>query len=118
MRKTFCDRHPEVECTSRIGLFNFTIIHKTNKGEVVSEDQFSPLELCGECIDELFAGFLVGRAPLSLMREPRYPGEEAIIADTPLPFPRGIAADSPERIAAIAQERAAVNDYPAGTRDE
>jgi len=115
MRKTFCDRHPYTECTSRVGRLHLSVIHQTNKREVVSEDEYRTLEICGGCIDELLAGFLAGTAPLPMMKEPGYPGEDAIMADTPLPFPR---ADSPERIAAIAQERALVTGYPVGPRDE
>src|SRR5690348_14937035 len=56
MRKTFCDRDGR-ECTSRIGYVHIRVAHQTNQGETVGDDEYKPVELCGECIDELKAFF-------------------------------------------------------------
>ena len=96
MRKTFCDRDDH-ECTSRIGRLHLSVIHQTNKGETVSEDEYRPMDLCGECVDELLSTFLAGKSPLPMMKAD-YPGEDAVMA--------------------VPVERALVTGYPVGERDE
>lgn len=96
MRKTFCDRGHQAECTSRIGRLHISVVHQTNKGEVVSEDEYRPMDLCGECIDELMTTFLAGQSPIPMMTK----------------------ADYPEDMAMVANERALVTGYPEGPRDE
>lgn len=96
MRKTFCDRGHAAECTSRIGRLHLSVIHQTNKGETVSEDEYRPMDLCGECLDELLSTFLAGRDPMPVNK-----------------------AEYAEDIAMAAPvERALVTDYPVGVRDE
>lgn len=98
MRKTFCDRDDH-QCTSRIGRLHLSVTHQTNKGEVVSEDEYRPLDLCGDCVDELLNTFLAGKDPLPMIKPGAdYPGEDVAIAAPP--------------------ERALVTGYPQGTRDE
>jgi hypothetical protein len=63
MRKTFCDRDGR-ECESRTGHLHLAVIQQTNKGEVVSEDEYRPMDLCGPCIDELVNTFLGGKIAL------------------------------------------------------
>jgi hypothetical protein len=55
VRKTFCDRHPEVECRSKIGRLVLSVEHLTSSGETVGADEYRPVELCGACVDELVA---------------------------------------------------------------
>jgi hypothetical protein len=101
MRKTFCDRNHAAECTSRIGRLHLAVTHQTNKGEVVSEDEYRPMDLCGDCVDELLNTFLAGRDPLPMMKAIEgYPAEDAVMAAPPVP------------------ERAMVTSYPVGERDE
>lgn len=68
MRKTFCDRSHNAECTYRIGRLHLSVIQQTAKGEVVSEDEYRSIELCGDCIDELLAGFLAGHSPMPMVK--------------------------------------------------
>jgi hypothetical protein len=99
MRKTFCDRNHQQECTSRIGRLHLSVIHQTNKGETVSEDEYRPMDLCGECVDELLSSFLSGLSPVPMMKAD-YPGEDAVRAEVPM------------------TERAIVTEYPVRVRDE
>lgn len=57
MHKTFCDRSDGRECTARIGYLHLTVVHRTNQGEVVAEDEYKPVEMCGQCIDALIEFF-------------------------------------------------------------
>lgn len=68
MRKTFCDRDGR-ECEARIGHLHLTVMHQTNKGETVGDDEYKPVELCGECIDELVNQFLKGKLDLVYLRK-------------------------------------------------
>jgi hypothetical protein len=79
MRKIFCDRQHNAECTSRIGRLHLSVTHQTGKGEVVSEDEYRPMDLCGDCIDEFLATFLVGQSPLPMVKA------MAMVADTATP---------------------------------
>ncbi len=96
MRKTFCDRGHAAECTSRIGRLHLSVVHQTNKGEIVSEDDYRTMDLCGECLDELLATFLAGKDPLPI-------DKTAFAEDTEM---------------AAFPERALVTSYPTGERDE
>jgi hypothetical protein len=108
MRKTFCDRGHAAECTSRIGRLHLSVIHQTNKGETVSEDEYRPMDLCGDCVDELLNTFLAGRDPLPMMK-----AVEDYPMDTAPPPVEGWdrATDGPP-------ERALVTGYPQGERSE
>jgi len=52
MQKTFCDRCGR-ECTNYVLHLAGHVIHKTNRAEVVGEDEFKPNEYCKECSDML-----------------------------------------------------------------
>lgn len=56
MHKTFCDRDGR-ECEARTGYLHMTVVHRTNRDEVVAEDDYRPVDLCGPCIDALIAFF-------------------------------------------------------------
>jgi hypothetical protein len=69
MKKTFCDRHPDRECVNRIGRLNLSVIQQTNKGEVVSEDEYHTMDLCGDCIDDIIATYVPSKL-LMMTKEP------------------------------------------------
>jgi hypothetical protein len=69
MKKTFCDRHPDTQCVNRVGHLSLSVIHQTNKGEVISVDEYQPRELCGACVDDLVQRFLGGMLPMAADRE-------------------------------------------------
>lgn len=65
MKKIFCDVHPQNECGSRMGNLRLSVIHQTNKGEVIGEDEYRSRDLCGVCVDEIVKAYFGGQLPIS-----------------------------------------------------
>jgi hypothetical protein len=60
-----------------VGHLHLSVVQQTNKGEVVSEDEYRTMDLCGDCIDDILATYLPSK--LLIMKE----DEIAVIRDNP-----------------------------------
>lgn len=84
--KTFCDRCGK-ECETRRSVLHMNEMAITNKAEVVSSDDYRPIDLCTHCTDAVKA--FIGPAMVVF----RFDGPEMAIARAvPQPF---YPADSP-----------------------
>lgn len=82
MRKFYCDRCGN-ECEARVGHLHLAVMHQTNKGETVSNDEFRPVELCGHCTDAVRDFVGPALAMFDPQQQDSYPGE---LVARPLPF--------------------------------
>jgi hypothetical protein len=79
----FCDRCG-AECAYRTGHLHLSEFHARAGGEVVSQDEYKPFDLCGSCIDETRA--FLGDA-LVVQHYEHGGGEMAVARDVmPPPF--------------------------------
>ena len=71
MKKTFCDRC-ETQCVNTTIMVNLTTVHHTQDNTYVGEDNYSPVEICINCGEELRAAFpqLFKLRPKGDMEEP------------------------------------------------
>lgn len=89
--KTYCDRCGR-ECTSRRGHLHLTEMSMTNKAEVVSADDYRPVDLCDHCIDATKA--FIGPAMVIFRHEFDGPDSEAM-AVRAVPAPPFYPPDAP-----------------------
>jgi hypothetical protein len=83
VRKVFCDRCGK-ECRGKIGRLHLHVEHLTSRRkEIVAQDDFEPVDLCGPCTEEIRTAY--GFRVMS------YPGQDTAMAEGP-PL-RGIAED-------------------------
>lgn len=87
--KTYCDRCG-AECTGRFGHLHLGETHATNQAEVVAQDDYKPIDLCGHCIDAVKA--FIGPAMVVFRYEHGPVAEEMAMARPVQPF---FPADSP-----------------------
>jgi hypothetical protein len=81
-RKTYCDRCG-AECAYRTGHLHLAEMHARAGGEVVSQDDYKPFDLCGGCIDEIRA--FLGDA-LVVHHYDQGPQDTALAQVVPEPF--------------------------------
>lgn len=78
--KHFCDRCG-AECAYRTGHVHLSEYHARASGEVVSQDEYKPFDMCGGCIDELRA--FLGDALIVQ----HYGGPDEAVMASPVPQP-------------------------------
>lgn len=81
---TNCDRCGAV-CAYRTGHLHLSEFHRRAGGDVVSQDEYKPFDICGSCIDELRA-FLGDALVVHHYEHGEPDGEMAVRVVPPPPF--------------------------------